>query len=179
MSEPSPAEERAIALLDELGLNDELPVDVEDIAIVLGADLQYEPYDGDVSGMLYRYDGGASVIGVNSRHALTRQRFTVSHEIAHLVMHTGQPMFVDKFVRVNRRDGASNREEAEANAFAAELLMPRHLIEREVDRALTRHPAITAQELAAQLAKLFKVSAEAMSYRLQNLGVVDPLALVS
>jgi Zn-dependent peptidase ImmA (M78 family) len=176
---PSFAEAKAIDVLDELGLKNALPVDVDEIAIALGADLQYEAYEGDVSGMLYRYDGGTSVIGVNSRHALTRQRFTVAHEIAHLVMHKGQPMFVDTFIRVNRRDGASNREEAEANAFAAELLMPRRLIEREVDKALNRQQTITAQELAAQLARLFKVSAEAMSYRLQNLGVVDPLALVS
>ena len=47
-------------------------------------------------------------------------------------------MFIDRFARVNWRDGASNRQEAEANAFAAELLMPRRLIEREVSEALEK-----------------------------------------
>ena len=41
----------------------QLPVPVEEIAISLGADITYEPYDGDVSGMLYRSDEDA-LIGV-------------------------------------------------------------------------------------------------------------------
>lgn len=176
MNSPNKAEKWAIEVLSKAEV-DELPVPVEEIAIGLGADLQYETYDGDVSGMLYRYDHG-SLIGVNSTHPRTRQRFTVAHEIGHLVMHPGKPMFIDRFVRVNWRNGESDQHEVQANAFAAELLMPRHFVQRELDKALTKRGNITASQLASELARPFEVSAEAMQWRLTNLGVLDPAALV-
>jgi hypothetical protein len=177
MRSPSKPEQRAAELLKETGIN-KAPVPVEVIAAGLGADVTYEPYDGDVSGMLVRGEGGGNaVIGVNSKHAVTRQRFSVAHEIAHLVMHTGKPMFIDRFVRVNWRDGTSDSEEIEANAFAAELLMPREIVAREIDSALAKQSMVTPQRLTAQLAKTFQVSTEAMGYRLENLGVLDPIAL--
>ena len=144
MNTPSTAEKRAIAVLEEAAI-DELPVPVEEIAIGLGADIAYEAYDGEVSGMLYRADGRA-LIGVNSKHATTRQRFTVAHEIGHLVLHKGRPMFIDRFVRVNWRNGVSDTDEVQANAFAAELLMPRKFVERRSTRssdAAERYPAAT------------------------------------
>jgi Zn-dependent peptidase ImmA (M78 family) len=176
MNSPNVAEQRAIKLLDDAAIN-ELPVPVEELAISLDAEIAYDAFDGDVSGMLYRTDGH-TLIGVNSRHAQTRQRFTIAHEIGHLVMHEGTPMFIDRFVRVNWRDGASNQQEAEANSFAAELLMPRSFVEAEVGRVIAKRSKVTPQELAAMLAKRFDVSAEAMQYRLANLGVLDPYAYV-
>jgi Zn-dependent peptidase ImmA (M78 family) len=176
MNSPNDAEQRAIKLLDDAGIN-ELPVPVEELAISLDAEIAYDAFDGDVSGMLYRTEGH-TLIGVNSRHAQTRQRFTIAHEIGHLVMHEGTPMFIDRFVRVNWRDGASNQQEAEANSFAAELLMPRSFVEVEVGRVIEKRSKVTPQELAAMLAKRFDVSAEAMQYRLSNLGVLDPYAYV-
>jgi Zn-dependent peptidase ImmA (M78 family) len=176
MNNPTTAEKRAIAVLEDAAIN-ELPVPVEEIAISLGADIAYEAYDGEVSGMLYRADGRA-LIGVNSTHATTRQRFTVAHEIGHLVLHKGRPMFIDRFVRVNWRNGVSDTEEVQANAFAAELLMPRKFVEREVERVLTKRRNVTPHQLAGELGKTFHVSPEAMSYRLENLGILDPYALV-
>jgi Zn-dependent peptidase ImmA (M78 family) len=178
MNEPTHAEERATEVLRVANIG-ALPVPVDELAKRLGIDLTYEAYEGDVSGMLYRQDDRA-VIGVNSKHAPTRQRFTVAHEIGHYVLHEGQPMFVDSFVtRVNWRNGESNIEEIQANQFAAELLMPRDFVAREVDRALSKRRTIEAQALASQLARLFAVSVQAMEFRLANLGVLDPAALVS
>jgi hypothetical protein len=48
-----------------------------------------------------------------------------------------------------------------ANAFAAALLMPRSLV-----RALRK-----SGQSPAQLARFFRVSEQAMNYRLQNLGI--------
>lgn len=175
MNAPSIGEKRASAILESLDLS-EPPVPVEEIARQLGAQITYEAFEGEVSGMLYR-DGPNAVIGVNSRHATTRQRFTVAHECGHLVMHRGQPMFIDRFVRVNWRNGESSREEREANAFAAELLMPRRLMQSEIDRAIAKFQHGTPQQIVAELARRFRVSTEAMTYRLTNLGVLDPYAL--
>lgn len=176
MNSPNSAEKRAIDLMEDAGI-DELPVPVAELAISLGAEIAYDAYEGEVSGMLYRTDSH-TLIGVNSRHAQTRQRFTIAHEIGHLVMHQGTPMFIDRFLRVNRRDGASNQQEIEANSFAAELLMPRKFVAEEVDRVISKRSNVSPQELVSALAKRFDVSAEAMQYRLTNLGVLDPYALV-
>ncbi len=154
----------------------EAPVPVEQIARRLGAELTYDSFEGDISGMLFR-DEGRAVIGVNSRHAKTRQRFTVAHEIAHLEMHKGQPVFIDRFVRVNMRDGQSTPDERQANAFAAELLMPRSLVPGEIDKTLAKRPDVTLPDLVAALAQRFQVSPAAMQYRLINLGMLDPYSL--
>src|SRR5262245_61528186 len=100
------------------------PVPVERLAEGLGAEIVYQSFEGDVSGMLYR-DENRNLIGVNSAHGANRQRFTIAHEIGHLKLHAGKPVFVDSFGgRVNLRDGTSDLQEVEANAFAASLLMP-------------------------------------------------------
>jgi Zn-dependent peptidase ImmA (M78 family) len=172
---PSNAERKAIGVLDRFGVA-EAPIPVEQIARSLGVQITYEPFEGDISGMLFR-DQGRAVIGVNSRHATTRQRFTVAHEIGHLEMHKGQPVFIDRFVRLNMRDGQSTTEERAANAFAAELLMPRSVLPDEIERVLSKRRDLTPQELVPTLAQRFQVSPAAMQYRLINLGMLDPYSL--
>src|SRR6266498_4338044 len=65
-------EKEARALLKDAKIQD-IPVPVERIAKQLQARLSFEPFEGNISGMLYR-DGKRIVIGVNSAHANTRQR---------------------------------------------------------------------------------------------------------
>ena len=166
------AEVRAAELLKQLGVGGP-PVPVDHIAAATGAHLTYETLDGEVSGLLYR-DEERKVIGVNSRHAPVRQRFTIAHEIGHLLMHEGRPVFIDRLVRVNARDGSTSQEEVEANAFAAELLMPRILLQGEVNSILGQGRSVGPDELVRELATKFQVSSEAMGYRLANLGVLDP-----
>jgi Zn-dependent peptidase ImmA (M78 family) len=72
---------------------------------------------------------------------------------------------VDQDFRINRQDGTSNREEIEANRFAAELLMPVNLIEHDIDRF------DQIDDLAVSwFANRYKVSPQAMQIRLTNLG---------
>ena len=123
--------------------------------------------------MLYR-ETARTLIGVNSTHPATRQRFTLAHEIAHLKLHEGQAVFIDHLVRVNWRDGTSAREEVEANAFAAELLMPRKFMTQEIERAIGKTRQIAPEQPIVTLADTFQVSQEAMRYRLINLGVLGP-----
>jgi Zn-dependent peptidase ImmA (M78 family) len=170
-------EKKARQLLETAAIKD-LPVPVEELAKQLGAQLTHEPFDGNISGMLYR-EGDRVVIGVNSAHAYTRQRFTVAHEIGHLRLHPGRPIIVDKLVRVNLRDRksslATDKEEIEANGFAAALLMPSHLVVREVQRRAARGRSLVSDEwLIEELARSFKVSSQAMEYRLANLGLRVP-----
>ncbi len=66
---------------------------------------------------------------------------------------------------------ATKTHEIEANAFAAELLMPRHLLFRELEAMLPSDRASDPKRLARKLAGRFDVSEQAMQYRLVNLGL--------
>src|SRR3990172_9125689 len=107
------------------------PVPVETLAQKLGAKVGYSPFDGDISGMVYR-DEDHVIIGVNSLHHTHRQRFTIAHEIGHMLLHRGIEVHVDRTYRINLRDDISSsavdHDEIEANRFAAELLMPEKML---------------------------------------------------
>ncbi|KAA6222951.1 ImmA/IrrE family metallo-endopeptidase [Streptomyces albofaciens JCM 4342] len=170
------AEQAAGRLLAEAG-EVVAPVDVERLAAHLGVVLSRSTFkDGDVSGMLVRQDGRSPVVGVNDAHSAHRQRFTIAHEFGHLLLHPGREVVLDRPVRVNLRDKtsstATDREEIEANAFAASLLMPADLVRSELQRL----PAVVRQDpdrSAAALAARFEVSDSAMGFRLINLGLVS------
>ena len=168
------AESKAQTLLQDLRI-DQYPIPVERIAEHLGATLRFEPFDGDISGMLFR-DDQRVIIGVNSLDGVKRQRFTISHEIGHLVLHNGRPMFVEKHVQVNLRNSvsstATNREEIEANSFAAELLMPADMVKREASRRLGKGGAVSRDSLLDAMSDAFRVSRQAMEIRLTNLGLL-------
>ena len=137
-------------------------------AIARGEGLDVKQGDlGQVSGMLVRGTAGAT-IGVNSKHAPTRRRFTIAHELGHFLLHEGLLSHVDKDFRVNYRDDesslATNIEEIEANTFAASLLMPEPFLQ-----ALNAEDAVDDDSRVAELAAEFDVSRHAMSLRLINL----------
>lgn len=67
---------------------------------------------------------------------------------------------------------ATDKEEIDANAFAAALLMPSGWV-RSAFEAVVRNTAIkTEDELAELLASGFGVSRQAMQFRLINLGLI-------
>jgi Zn-dependent peptidase ImmA (M78 family) len=149
------------------------PTPVEKLAHSLGLTVVHQKMDDDLSGMLLRGSGeDAAVIGVNRVHSGTRQRFTIAHELGHFLLHQGRPVIVDPAIRMraNFRDArsslATDREEIEANQFAAEILMPAAMVRRELQQ-LGDH----GEKLEQTLADRFKVSVEAMTYRLINLGL--------
>lgn len=160
------------------------PVPVDELAADLGIDVVYELYQGDTSGLLLHAPDGAKTIGVNTFHPRTRQRFTVAHELGHALLHltkapVGKPdVVIDKPREVLFRDRvastASDSKEIEANAFAAELLMPETMVEEAFRLRVAEAPTDTAEELVGPLSALFEVSPQAMSYRLINLDLIDP-----
>jgi Zn-dependent peptidase ImmA (M78 family) len=166
---PNRAEQAALELLERFGVK-EAPVPVEEIATALGADVQIEPLEGGLSGVLYR-EGGRTVLGVNGWHAEVRQRFTIAHELGHLQLHQ-DALFVDGLLhRDSTSSRAVNTHEIEANAFAAELLMPRHILFEELRQRLPESGATDPNKLTRHLAEKFEVSEQAMEFRLANLGL--------
>jgi Zn-dependent peptidase ImmA (M78 family) len=169
-------EERADQILQELGVSAP-PVAVEGIAKAHGIPVVYEPFSDhqdDVSGMLLR-EVDTVVIGINSRHSHTRQRFTLAHELGHYYLHKGN-FHLDRAVQVKFRDATSSmavdRDEIQANAFAAALLMPKHMFTADILARVARLSS-SEEEFVSRLAEVFDVSHQAMQYRLVNLGVTS------
>jgi Zn-dependent peptidase ImmA (M78 family) len=170
------AEQAAQELLGRFHHGDP-PVDVERVARQCGAQVVYQPFDGQLSGMLYRANDQI-VIGVNASHAPVRRRFTIAHELGHLTLHRGQVVWVDRLVRVDFRDQQSGMgtrvEEIQANTFAAELLMPRRQLVHDAITRMRQELDHTVNDLLEAMARRYCVSQQAMGYRLVNLGILDP-----
>jgi Zn-dependent peptidase ImmA (M78 family) len=167
---PDPIKE-AHRLLTELRIT-KGPIPVDKVARHIGALVRNIALDDEISGMVFVKNDQA-VIGVNSLHHANRQRFTIAHEIGHLLMHSAQlagNVHIDKNYRVLKRDAASSQGvdliEIQANQFAAELLMPRKLIEKALE---TRPLYLEDDKCIEALASEFKVSKQAMTYRLSSL----------
>lgn len=91
------------------------PVDVEAIARSLGVPVYREVLTGS-SGEIHKENLSVS-IKVQETEAPVRQRFTIAHELGHLLLH--------EFQRAHRDlTFGGSPAEAEANRFAADLLMP-------------------------------------------------------
>lgn len=167
------ADQEAVELLQGLGVT-KPPVDVHRLAKELNVEILPEKLDNEVSGVLLRLPDRL-VIAVNDKHNEARQRFTIAHELGHLRLHQGRPLIVDHVVRarVSMRDSqsslATEREEIEANRFAANLLMPENLMHEAVGSAIKG--TFDETQTIQALAKKFRVSEKAMEYRLTNLGL--------
>ena len=136
----------------------EAPVKVGGIARDLGLLVVVSDLPLAVSGMLVKDNKreGQWTVRVNRHEHRNRQRYTIAHEIAHFVLHKdaiGEQVVDDTFYR----SGLSERREFEANALAAEILMPWPLIRDLMDGG---------QKTADELANSLEVSIAAMNIRL-------------
>jgi hypothetical protein len=112
--------------------------------------------------------GEAALVPLGDGHAIElygtrgerRRRFTIAHEIGHFVLHPERV----RSERSGSTNWASQSIEREADAFAAELLMPEHLV-----RQATLEDGADPERLADR----FDVSVQAMAVRLARLGLAE------
>ena len=117
------AQEKAVELLDEFGIEDIQDIDIRDLVYakdIIYREVPLENYDGRI---VYGKRGKA-LITINSNLTYEpRKRFTIAHELGHFML--GH----------NRREGVhdnqasmeyyqNGNQETEANQFATELLIP-------------------------------------------------------
>lgn len=95
-----------------------------------------------------------------------RQRFTLAHELGHLLAQDDQGIHADPDIYGGDRRDVT---EVQANAFAATFLMPEHLLRGAVG------PGFGEREFAAISVRLL-VSPSALAYRLENLRLIDAMA---
>lgn len=132
---------------------------------------------GRLSGML---DVEEMVVWVDrdeARRSPGRRRFTIAHEIGHLILHVpvSNELFYDRPGDIREIDESPGgeelpelrRREREANVFARELLMPEPLLSEQARATGFNLPA---------LAERFEVSVPAMRLRLRLLKLLPPMA---
>lgn len=103
---------------------------------------------------------------INGRNVQERQYFSIAHELFHLITWDQEML---KLVDSNQEHHEKN--EQLANAFAAGLLIPKEKLEIEVAK-ICANKFISPSEVIA-LAEQFKVSKEAMLYRIRNVGLIS------
>lgn len=167
------AHELASRVLHEHGVQ-QPPVDVLALARDQGIRVVFEELEDKISGMLVQ-TGRETVIGVNARHHENRQRFTLAHELAHAHLHPNSPtVYVDGMMvhfRGEEERGPSPIE-VEANAFAAALLMPAPFLREDLhNRAIDMFDETAVKRLAQR----YKVSVQALTIRLMELGLLRGL----
>lgn len=147
-----------------------LPVNPFAIAQRLGIKLFTADLDEGVSGILVKRPGQDAEIYVHASDSPNRQRFTCAHELGHYVKRSAAGEEDWEYVEHRNllTSQGTDAEEIYANRFAASLLMPSDAV-RELHARLTQ--AGNSPPPAAALAAEFGVSADAMQFRLANLGL--------
>lgn len=152
------AEGEALRLLKEYGLT-EPPVNPRWVADALNVKVTFVRFSGEESQVSGFYDYDENEIVVNEEEFAPRQTFTIAHELGHKVLH--DEWAKSSSYRVLLRDQnqqSRDAHEREADAFAANLLMPRFMLDTYVEHHTPQ-----------QLARLFAVSLPAMKARLAHL----------
>ncbi len=127
------------------------PIDIERIATAFGFSVVRILSAGDeLSGLV---SPRHKLIGVNGNHHPHRQRFTVAHELGHILLnHPPESRCTTKEIAEYNR---------EADVCASELLIPTQL--------LAPHLLESRTTATGTLSKLFGVSEEAMSVKIKRI----------
>lgn len=108
----------AIRLRDKWGLNPNGSIDITSVVLskLPNLTLLYIPFSENTSGMCIKEED-IEIIGINSTMTKGRQRFTLAHELYHLLIeeNTGKPIICNNPFR--------DDSEREADKFASYLLM--------------------------------------------------------
>ena len=131
-----------------------LPAIIEHLSRTRNITIELLPYSlpDKVSGAHARR-GQKHIITYNRNHHPRRQRFTIAHELGHLLLEHVN-------VQNNEEDlASSNPEETAANVFAAELLAPLAFLKKDFEEGVRDVKA---------LASRYQVSEEMMWWRIMD-----------
>lgn len=138
--------------------------------IALSDRLGVEVYQADMpdsqNGYIeYDKDKNDTFIVVNQNHPVTRQRFTVAHELSHFVNDYERLLIEGRLDRIKSMH--SNGIEAAADKLAAEILMPEKQTRSFIE---SLNPDESWSKRIELVADKFKVSRSMAIIRLRELG---------
>jgi Zn-dependent peptidase ImmA (M78 family) len=128
-----------------------------DICRDFGIDVFFADFEGDYNKISGFFDGKKNSIFVNQKEILSRKTFTIAHELGHSVLHKDWIATSDYQVLFRDPSRATKDwREKEADTFAANLLVPKFMLDKYYKIA-------TIEELA----RLFLVSVPVMQNRIR------------
>ena len=113
------------------------------------------------------------IIFTNTCSRLSREIFTLAHEIGHVILHLNEgDSFVDDYNTITEKN--IDEKEQEANYFAACLLMPSDELVKFIDLELQdfENTGLSAMDIARIMSE-FNVSFDMALNRLENLNIID------
>jgi Zn-dependent peptidase ImmA (M78 family) len=161
----SPAER----ILQELGVTDPEEIDVDAIAMHMGAVVRYRPLSGCEAHIIGRDD--RAIIAVNSRSAKQRRRYSVGHELGHWHHQRGKAL-ICRPQDIGSYAASALHPERVADGFAADLLMPGYLF-----APMMRQYKRPTFEAVRALAHAFDTSIPATALRVIELGSTPALLI--
>lgn len=143
----------------------DLPAEVGPLATFLeeklNVDVAIEPLERGLDGLaIARRPFG--LILVSSSIPAHRQRYTIAHELGHLLAGDGCNI-IDENINIGKTP-----IEARANAFAAAFLMPAEALQGALGGS-----SGLSEQLIADLLGRYRVSLDALAFRLYNVDLID------
>ena len=129
--------------------------------VLPGADVHPDDAVGHFGASLWASPAEHPLVGYFPTGAGDRQRFTLAHELGHLVLHLGRPRTTDP--------------ELEAHRFAGAFLLPRERMNEALGGGVS---PLTLRDLAQMKAR-WGVSIQAIIMRGSHLGLIDSARKVS
>lgn len=121
---------KAESIMSLLDINSPDDIDIELIANFFDISVKRKKLDGS-SARLLCVKGSASITISNSEQYTPRIRFSIAHELGHYFLHRGAKN-IFSCSESNMHDWNNNNIEAEANLFAANILMPYHIFKESI-----------------------------------------------
>lgn len=141
------------------------PVDVQVVAESLGFKVIPFAFPNQRKGMVV-IEKDIKAIGINENHPKTLQRYTIAHELGHYLNGHGhyENQFIDDETKYYDHQF---QQEREADLFAAELLMPKDFLEKDL--------AESGLDIS-KLTEKYEVSEQALWIRLTSLNLAEKYA---
>lgn len=164
------AKAAAFRLSKRFGFLHPAEITLEDVAMDCGVIVIPGGLDGCEARLVRKDKRGVIRVKANSQQ-IGRQRFSITHELGHWEQHQGTQWFACS--AADLRDYEKSPEEAEANTFAAEFLMPTHLLRERCERT---SPSLA---LVKAVAEEFKVSLTSAAIRIMQLTKQESVLVLS
>ncbi|MFG2270674.1 helix-turn-helix domain-containing protein [Streptomyces chartreusis] len=133
-----------------------------------GVDVGVTRLPHGVDGLTWQTDTFRLIL-IGPTETWTRQRFTLAHELGHILARDAQELVVESHVAPGRQKDLT---EVRANVFASNLLMPAAEVRGRFRQMVDRYGGLTDEGFSA-LVVGFKVSPSALAARLSHLQLID------
>jgi Zn-dependent peptidase ImmA (M78 family)/DNA-binding XRE family transcriptional regulator len=162
------AEDLAVEERNRLGIGDG-PVQRmrEVLELEAGLRIFIVPLPPKVAGLFVFVEPLGGCVATNAKHPIVRRRWTIAHEYAHFLASRSRPEITP--LTPSRRVSGMERF---ADAFAGSFLMPRTGLARRFNELKRSGKGKITPGLLIQLAHLYCVTVQALTLRLEDLGLI-------